>query len=46
VEENGLGLDYPDRYKASIARVTAADLQRAAARYLDPATFASVMVGK
>jgi zinc protease len=46
VEENGLGLDYPDRYKARIARVSAADLQRAAARYLDPATFASVMVGK
>ncbi|HSB40356.1 MAG TPA: pitrilysin family protein [Methylomirabilota bacterium] len=46
VEENGLGLDYPDRYKARIARVSAADLQRAAAKYLDPATFASVMVGK
>ena len=46
VEENGLGLDYPDRYKERIARVTAADVQRVAARYMDPATFASVMVGK
>ncbi|MGH7396882.1 MAG: M16 family metallopeptidase [Candidatus Rokuibacteriota bacterium] len=46
VEENGLGLDYPDRYKESIARVTAADVQRVAARYLDPATFSSVRVGK
>ena len=31
VEENGLGLDYPDRYKERIARVTAADVQRVAA---------------
>jgi zinc protease len=46
VEEAGLGLDYPDRYKERIARVTAADVQRVAARYLDPATFDSVMVGK
>lgn len=46
VEEGGLGLDYPDRYKERIGRVTAADVQRVAARYLDPATFDSVMVGK
>jgi len=46
VEENGLGLDYPDRYKERIARVTAAAVQRVAATYLDPATFSSVMVGK
>jgi zinc protease len=46
VEEGGLGLDYPERYKERIARVTAADVQRVAARYLDPATFVSVMVGK
>lgn len=46
VEESGLGLDYPDRYKERIARVTAADLQRVAAKYLDPATFSSVMVGR
>jgi len=46
VEEGGLGLDYPDRYKERIGQVTAADVQRVAARYLDPATFDSVMVGK
>lgn len=46
VEDQGLGLDYPDRYKERIARVTVADAQRAAAKYLDPATFSSVMVGK
>lgn len=46
LEDNGLGLDYPERYKDRIARVTAADIQRVAARYLDPATFSSVMVGK
>jgi zinc protease len=46
VEEFGLGLDYPERYKASIARVTAEEAQRVAAKYLDPATVSSVMVGK
>jgi zinc protease len=46
VEDNGLGLDYPERYKERIARVTVADVQRVAAKYLDPATFSSVMVGK
>lgn len=46
VEENGLGLDYPDRYKERIGRVTAPDVRRAAARYLDPASFSSVRVGK
>ena len=46
VEEAGLGLDYPERYKERIGQVTAADVQRVAARYLDPATFDSVMVGK
>jgi zinc protease len=46
VEENGLGLDYPERYKERIARVTAADVQRVAAKYLDPATFANVQVGR
>jgi zinc protease len=46
VEEGGLGLDYPDRYKERIGRVTAADVRRVAARYLDPGTFDSVMVGK
>jgi zinc protease len=46
VEESGLGLDYPERYKERIAQVTTADVQRVAARYLDPTTFDSVMVGK
>ena len=46
VEEGGLGLDYPERYKESMARVTVADVQRVAAKYLDPTTFESVMVGK
>ncbi|HEX7786660.1 MAG TPA: pitrilysin family protein, partial [Methylomirabilota bacterium] len=46
LEEAGLGLDYPERYKERIGQVTAADVQRVAARYLDPATFDSVMVGK
>lgn len=46
VEENGLGLDYPDRYKERIARVTAADVQRVAAKYLDPATFSEVQIGR
>jgi zinc protease len=46
VEELGLGLDYPDRFKARVEAVTAADIQRVAARYLDPASFSSVVVGK
>jgi zinc protease len=46
IEENQLGLDWPDRFKAGVARVTAADVARVAAIYLDPATFSSVIVGK
>jgi zinc protease len=45
VEEQGLGLDYPDRYKAAVARVTAADVQRVAARFFPPDTFSRVVVG-
>jgi zinc protease len=45
IEEQGLGLDYADRYKAGIARVTAADVQRAAARFFGPDTFCRVVVG-
>jgi predicted Zn-dependent peptidase len=41
----GLGLDYADRYKAAIGRVTAADVQRVAGRFLDPDTFSRVVVG-
>jgi zinc protease len=46
VEEMGLGLDYPDRFKEQIGRVTAADVKRVSARYLDPETFSRVVVGK
>ena len=46
VEENHLGLDWPDRFKAGIARVTAADVRRVATTYMNPATFSSVIVGK
>jgi zinc protease len=44
LEEAGLGLDYPERYRERIARVTAADVRRVAAQYLDPNTFSTVMV--
>ena len=46
VEENHLGLEWPDRFKAGISRVTAADIRRVATTYMDPATFSSVTVGK
>ena len=46
VEEGQLGLDWPDRFKAGVARVTAADVKRVAGTYMDPATFSSVVVGK
>jgi zinc protease len=46
VEEFGLGLDYPDRFKAGVGAVTAPDVRRVARRYLDPASFSSVTVGK
>lgn len=46
VESQGLGLDYADRYKAAVARVTAADVQRVAARFFPPADFNVVIVGK
>jgi len=46
VEENQLGLDWPDRFKAGVAKVTAADVRRVAAIYMDPATFSSVTVKK
>lgn len=45
LEEAGLGLDYPDRYREGIASVGAGDVQRVAARYFDPDGFSSVTVG-
>lgn len=46
VEELGLGLDYADRYRERIGRVTAADVQRVAARYFVAAEFHRVVVGQ
>jgi zinc protease len=46
IEEYGLGLEYPERFKREIAKVTAADVMRVAGRYLDPTTFSSVTVRK
>ncbi len=46
VEDQGLGLDYADRYKERIARVTARDVQRVAAKYFPPAAFNLVIVGE
>lgn len=45
IEEQGLGLDYADRYKASIAKVTAADVHRVAQKFFAPDTFNQVIVG-
>ena len=45
VEEQGLGLDYADRYKAGVARVTAADVQRVSVRFFGPDAFSRVVVG-
>lgn len=45
IEEQGLGLDYADRYKASMAKVTAADVQRVAKRFFAPDSFNRVVVG-
>jgi predicted Zn-dependent peptidase len=46
VEEFGLGLDYPDRFKERVENVSAADVLRVAKTYLDPTTFSIVQVGK
>lgn len=46
VEQMGLGLDYADRYRERIARVTPADVQRVATKYLPPDTFHRVVVGQ
>jgi zinc protease len=44
LEELGLGLDYPERYRERVAAVTVADVRRVAARFLDPDTYATVIV--
>jgi len=46
IESQALGLDYADRYRANIARVTAADVQRVAAKFFTPDQFSRVVVGK
>ena len=45
VEQQGLGLDYADRYKQRVAKVTAADVQRVAAKFFAPDAFNRVVVG-
>ncbi len=45
VEDQGLGLDYADRYKEQIGRVTARDVQRVAAQFFPPESFSLVIVG-
>jgi zinc protease len=45
VEQQGLGLDYADRYKERVAKVTAADVQRVAAKFFAPDAFNRVVVG-
>lgn len=45
IEEQGLGLDYADRYKQNIARVTGADVQRVATMFFVPDAFNRVVVG-
>jgi zinc protease len=45
IEERGVGLDYADRYKERIGKVTAADVQRVAAKFFPPRSFDLVIVG-
>jgi zinc protease len=45
VEELGLGLDYADRYREQVGRVTVAEVQRVAVKYFDPAGFNRAIVG-
>jgi len=45
IESQGLGLDYADRYKERIAKVTAADVQRVSAKFFAPDTYNRVVVG-
>ena len=45
IEEEQLGLDYPETFKRRIESVTVAEVQRAARQHLDPATMSLVLVG-
>src|SRR5882672_3571019 len=45
-EDRGLGLDYADRYRERIGRVTARDVQRVAAKFFPPAGFSRVVVSE
>ena len=44
-EAQGLGLDYADRYRQAVARVTTADVQRVGARLFAPDSLSRVVVG-
>ena len=44
-EENGLGLDYPTRFRQLIERVTIEDVKRVATTYILPEAMATVVVG-
>jgi len=46
IEELGLGLDYADRYKELVGRVTAQDVRRVAQRFFVPESFSRVVVGR
>jgi len=46
IEDQGLGLDYADRYKERIGRVTVRDVQDVATKYYPPASFSLVTVGE
>jgi zinc protease len=46
IEDQGLGLDYADRYKERIGRVTVRDVHEVAAKYFSPSTFSLVVVGE
>ena len=46
IEDLGLGLDYADRYRERIGRVTALDVERVAAKFFPPAAFSRVVVGE
>ncbi|MGH7333695.1 MAG: M16 family metallopeptidase [Candidatus Rokuibacteriota bacterium] len=45
-QAQGLGLDYADRYRQGVTRVTTADVQRVSARFFAPNSFNRVVVGQ